>query len=130
MKRIIMGVLLLLMAAMVGCGSGTGVLLTTVGSAVDGDFGDRVEFEVARISPFGGGVAYNGDKDQYAFSVYDQTTRPNEIIVVVKSKDIHFSPRDRDFLKIEGRLQESSVTPGSLFVWATSVEKAVVPAGW
>ncbi len=64
MKRILLVTVILAAMLLSGCASTTH---TTVGSAFEGDFGDKVEFDVVRISTYGGGVSGPGTNSQYAF---------------------------------------------------------------
>ena len=102
----------------------------TVAEAVAGSPGDFINFEVVRIDPFYGGVAYSASADQYAFAVYDIAR--DDIMVVVKSKDIGFKPKDRDFVRIsEGKLVESLPdSPWPVYVIAGKVELTSAPEDW
>ncbi len=55
------------------------------------------------------------------------------IVVVVKSKDINFQPKNGDFLKIKGHLQDASPYAGGverIMVWADSASKVSPPVDW
>lgn len=107
--------------------------------------GHKVSIEVARISPFGGGVSYSETAQQYAFFIYDKTaiftggTAWEDILVVVKRENINFTPQDGDFIRLTGELQSSDIgTPRAswrysqeaLIIYAFKVERTTAPADW
>ena len=120
-------ILLIMLGSLVACGS---AVHYTVAAALTGEPGDFVNFEVVRIDPFYGGVAYSSSNDQYAFAVYDIAR--DDIMVVVKNKDIGFEPKDGDFIKIsEGKLVKSlSDSPWPVSVIAGKVERTSAPTNW
>jgi len=127
MKRILLISVILVAMLLGGC---AGAVHNTVAQAVAGSPGDFVNFEVVRISPFSGGVAYSSGADQYAFEVYDIAR--DDILVVVKNKDIGFEPKDGDFVKIpEGKLVKSlPADPRPVCIIAGKVERTSAPANW
>ena len=105
----------------------------------------KVSIDVARISPFGGGVSYSEANEQYAFFVYDKTaiytggTAYEDIVVTVKLQNIKFTPQDGDFMRVTGELQASDIgTPRAswryntkaMIIYAFKVERATAPADW
>jgi len=127
MKRPLLLILITMMLLFSACGS---AVHYTVAEALIGEPGDFVSFEVVRIDPFYGGVAYSSSNDQYAFAVYDIAR--DDIMVVVKNEDIGFEPKDGDFIKIsEGKLVKSLPdSPWSVYVIAGKVEHTSAPANW
>jgi len=127
MKRLLLLALVIAMLLFSACG---GTVHYTIADALTGKPGDFVNVEVVRIDPFYGGVAYSSSNDQYAFTVYD-IARDN-IMVVVKNKDIGFEPKDGDFIKIStGKLAKSLAdSPWPVYVIAGKVESTNAPANW
>lgn len=128
MKRILLSVLVIGILLLSACGN---AVHYTVADALTGKPGDFVNFEVVRIDPSYGGVAYSSDADQYAFAVYDIAR--DVIMVVVKNKDIDFEPKESAFIKIgEGKLVDAKGMSGSwpVYVIAGKVERANAPENW
>jgi hypothetical protein len=106
---------------------------------------DKVSIDVAKISPFGGGVSYSETNKQYAFFIYDKTamytggTAYEDIVVVVKESNINFIPEVGDFVKLSGELQSSDIgdpregwryDKKAMIVDAFKIEKTAPPADW
>jgi len=107
--------------------------------------GHKVSIDVARISPFSGGVSYSETQGQYAFFVYDKTatytggTAYEDIVVIVKSQNINFTPQEGDFIRLTGELQASDIgTPRAgwrydkkaMTIYVFRVERTTAPADW
>ena len=106
---------------------------------------DKVSIDVARISPFGGGVSYSAVNKQYAFFIYDKTaiytggTAYEDIVVVVKESNINFVLEESDFIRVTGKLQSSDTgTPRegwkydkkAMIIYATNVQQVSPPDDW
>jgi len=139
----LLGLVLLLAIPLTGCSTETYNSIAEIKS--QGWPADKVAIDVARISPFSGGVSYSETQDQYAFSIYDKTatytggTAYEDIIVVVKGQNINFSPKDGDFVTVTGELQSSDIgspkkgwryTQKAVKIYATDVRKTNAPEGW
>ena len=124
---LVLSIIVTVMLLFSACG---GTIHNTVAEAVAGSPGDFVNFEVVRIDSSYGGVAYSSSADQYAFVVYDIAR--DDIMVVVKSKDIGFEPKEGDFVRIsEGKLIEGLPDkPWPVYVIAGKVERTSAPEGW
>lgn len=105
--------------------------------------GHKVSIDVARVSPFGGGVSCGAT--QCAFFIYDKTaaftsgSAWEDIVVVVKRENINFTPQDGDFIRLTGELQSSDVgspraswrySQKALTIYAFKVERATAPPDW
>ncbi len=105
----------------------------------------KVSIDVARISPFSGGVSYSEVNKQYAFFIYDKTaiytggTAYEDIVVVVKELNMDFVPQDGDFVRLTGELQSSDIgTPRkgwrydqkAMLIYAYKVERTSAPPDW
>ncbi len=127
MKRILLSLLVIGILLLSACG---GAVHYTVAEALAGEPGDFIDFEVVRISPLYGGVAYSSSNDQYAFAVYDIAR--DDIMLIVKSKDIESEPKEKDFIRIsEGKLVKG--LPDALwpvYIIAGKVERTSAPANW
>lgn len=130
MKRLLLSILVVGILLLNACAPTP--IHNTVAGAIAGSPGDFVNFEVVRISPSYGGVAYStAVRPQYVFVVYDIAR--DDIMVVVESKDIKFQPKEGDFVRIpQGKLVKalSPDDPWPAYVIAGKVELTTAPADW
>ena len=140
---VIVVIIVIILAAVCVSGSPTHYSIAEI--ETEGWPGHKVSIDVARISPFGGGVSYSETQGQYAFFIYDKTaiytggTAYEDIVVTVKSQNINFTPQEGDFIRLTGELQASDVgTPRAgwrydkkaMTIYAFRVERTTAPADW
>ena len=142
-SSVIVGIIVIILVAV--CVSGAPTHYSIAEIRTEGWPGHKVSIDVARISPFGGGVSYSETQGQYAFFIYDKTaiytggTAYEDIVVIVKSQNINFTPQEGDFIRLTGELQASDVgTPRAgwrydkkaMIIYAFRVERTIAPADW